>query len=1045
MRTKTLLISLLLFTTALIADWIPRSTRVTQTDPLGVQKAYQNNQYRSTAPDTLRLLALRAEFVQDDLKTTTGDGTFDLSSESNYVIDRPPHNRTYFQHQLLALRNYFATISNGRLIIESTVLPEGENDSYKLSEDMVYYSGLEDEELQKQRWAELLRDAVNIAADEDGPSFDDYDMFVVFHAGVGADISFDFDTTPYDIQSAFIDLETLRETIGNNDPDYEGIPAGGAAIQEGLILPETMNQEEINFGLLGVMTLLMGSQVGMPSLYNTEDGSAGIGQWGLMDQGSFNIFGLVPAYPSAWTRMYMGWDEPVVMNSVTDAVIASINAKSAPHLVKIPINASEYFLLENRQDDWNGDNTTFGRDQQGRRIQFDSTKVNFTVESGLGVVTSIDEYDFGIPGSGILIWHIDDRVIAENLASNTINDNPERRGVDLVECDGPQDIGQNYGLFTAGYGTSAGDYWDPYWNDNISHMYVNARDIEIDPPITAADEELLRQEIGVELSADRIPNSNTNDGAKSHIRIYDFSASDSLMTFSVSGDLAVDGFPRYLGNDVLENGVVLIENGVAAVTRSGMVLAWNLDGTKKIANDDSATITSAIGDSKSVPLAVIYETGEALTSAPLVVDFAGDGRQEFVLITTNGKAVVLGLRDNDSDGRADLLAEFETGVVPASDLMMAMINGTPSVVAGTADGRILRLSNKDSFTFELLNVFDGDQGIVQLAQLQGDIVAVCNDGWGGLLNSDLEILWEKQILTHPEAVHAVTADFNGDSEWELLVYDTAGQFVSTRGDGRVLYSGAFKTNETLSAPALGDVDQDGLPELLVSGRETMMAFQFDGAAALNFPVSFQAESDPLPALFWESSAAATSLTAHGSVIRTFNSKGLSVEGFPLSSGYDIVAAPVISSETAMPHLFIADANGRLQGFKLWENDDLRNTWLMPGGNAQRSFSLAASQSYQSREQHVMPTNRVFCYPNPTYDGQTYIRYTLNRGVDKVSIRIFDIAGEWVADLTDTPAGAGDHEVVWNVANVQSGSYLARVEAEYGSDSVIEFIKIAVVK
>jgi len=154
---------------------------------------------------------------------------------------------------------------------------------------------------------------------------------------------------------------------------------------------------------------------------------------------------------------------------------------------------------------------------------------------------------------------------------------------------------------------------------------------------------------------------------------------------------------------------------------------------------------------------------------------------------------------------------------------------------------------------------------------------------------------------------------------------------------------------------------------------------------------------------------------------------------------------VISTGMDMPQLFIADANGWLQGFKLWENDDLQNTWFVPGGNAHRSFTLAASQSYQAREQDVMPTKRVFCYPNPTYDGQTYIRYTLNRSVDKVSIRIFDIAGEWVTDLTDTPNGAGDHEVVWNVASVQSGSYLVRVEAEYGSDSVIEFIKIAVVK
>ncbi|MDZ7346990.1 MAG: hypothetical protein ONA69_09400, partial [candidate division KSB1 bacterium] len=57
---------------------------------------------RPHLPDTLKVLALRVQFIRDSLKTTTGDGTFDLSHSDEYLIDRPPHDRIYFEHQLLA-------------------------------------------------------------------------------------------------------------------------------------------------------------------------------------------------------------------------------------------------------------------------------------------------------------------------------------------------------------------------------------------------------------------------------------------------------------------------------------------------------------------------------------------------------------------------------------------------------------------------------------------------------------------------------------------------------------------------------------------------------------------------------------------------------------------------------------------------------------------------------------------------------------------------------------------------------------------------------
>lgn len=92
-----------------------------------------------------------------------------------------------------------------------------------------------------------------------------------------------------------------------------------------------------------------------------------------------------------------------------------------------------------------------------------------------------------------------------------------------------------------------------------------------------------------------------------------------------------------------------------------------------------------------------------------------------------------------------------------------------------------------------------------------------------------------------------------------------------------------------------------------------------------------------------------------------------------------------------------------------------------------------------------PERKAYNYPNPVYGNQTSIRYFVNED-SKINIKIFDLAGDFVAELNDNAQGGMDNETVWNVNDIQSGVYLARIEASGSSgktESVV--IKIAVVK
>jgi hypothetical protein len=64
---------------------------------------------------------------------------------------------------------------------------------------------------------------------------------------------------------------------------------------------------------------------------------------------------------------------------------------------------------------------------------------------------------------------------------------------------------------------------------------------------------------------------------------------------------------------------------------------------------------------------------------------------------------------------------------------------------------------------------------------------------------------------------------------------------------------------------------------------------------------------------------------------------------------------------------------------------------------------------------------------------------------RVRIKIFDLAGDLVADFAGPGVGGLDNEVLWDVSGIQSGVYFARIEATGDAGSGIAIVKIAVVK
>ena len=90
-------------------------------------------------PDTLRVLAVMAEFSPDNDDATFGDGTFGSIYSEDYgttIIDPLPHDAQYFRDHLRFANNNYSKVSNGLLVVEYKVIDQ----IFKVHSTMRYYS-----------------------------------------------------------------------------------------------------------------------------------------------------------------------------------------------------------------------------------------------------------------------------------------------------------------------------------------------------------------------------------------------------------------------------------------------------------------------------------------------------------------------------------------------------------------------------------------------------------------------------------------------------------------------------------------------------------------------------------------------------------------------------------------------------------------------------------------------------------------------------------------------------------------------------------------
>lgn len=1014
---------------------------------------------------TLRIIAVMAEFEPDTNRFTSGNGTFEPGSipyldEPGTPVDALPHNQAYFEAHLEFVKNYFEKISGSRLTIEYEVLPE----IYRLPNQMQFYSPVgPNPELTPV--ADLARDLWQQVAGSGtlpiqlNPSSNPETAFVIFHAGIGRDVELTattLDRTPQDIPSLYLDLNSISELL--SDPTFSGFPIsdGNILVTNSLIVPRTLTRAGTDFtgnrfliplSINGLLTAQIGSHIGLPDLFNTETGESGIGRFGLMDgAGIFAYNGLFPPELSAWEKLYLGWAQATDLEYDTSGPISvpAASLREENSIYRIPISRDEYFLAENRHRDPDGNGVTLTirrPDGSVTNQTFTNQDADFTNQlSGFdrllepGVITNVSNYDFALPGfldesengsgesrelnGGILIWHIDESVIRGKINTNTINNNPDRRGIDLKEADGAQDIGRtvSLGLSENPVNGSPFDFW---WDGNNSTV------------ITQGGSFSLYEN---RFAPDTTPDNDSHTGGTSFFELFNFSDNLPVGSFEIQ---PVDPFSGFYSqtdsrsdlsvNTVMTGSDLYYRNYPLSVLpfndiENPRFLIPGINGFQ-IYNPVSSSY-----DGPFVEISGIQQPLITFNSQVLAVAEKPELQTETVQLRTFNPFLISAVPDIDTS------IPGNKGFISQSDPNILDIDGTP-------------------FRYNLNSnqLIEDEQAVLSRSASFGEYQSTISNGSLILRFPGGTEIFNLSSLNEQNRLH--TGIINAGSEhiyFYLLTHNRLSLFTpeDNYSSPRIL----AESND-LEWPAIVDINHDGFPDFIYTDYEhnRIEGLNINGARLDGFPIapinSIRFRGTPLIADLNGNGTQNLIITGEDSLsaaLYAYDATGNQIDGFPLYLGAaenvnDVTVHPAISGH----YLLGLSQNGDL---KAWHFENIGEIlWPSKYGTAPDN-KVSGSINEQDRSPLVfslLNKNETYNWPNPARD-ETIIRFQTD-GPAEISLTISSMSGRKIYSEKLQSRGGLPEEHRIDTSGWASGAYFALLTAKQGRNSENKLINIAIVK
>ena len=1001
-----------------------------------------------TSRNSNKLLVLLVEFQEDNNPQTTGNGQFVQDPEGYPIpIGKPPHDHQFFTSQLEVLTYYYDAVSLGSFQVETDIFPQsspGNFIAYTLPNEMAYYNPPgASQSLMISRFEEYFHDIFTTADQDTLIDFSDYEHFMFIHAG--ADTQHDFNgDTPADIPSFYIQVGTGKEVIVDN-----GIVMDHACNVPELItqdIDENSNGVYTSFDNYGVINAVMvhefGHSIGFVDLYNTMNNTPQVGYYDIMDSGGsgivgfeyplysdsvYSIEGVYPALPSAWSRIIAFEDDFRARGILKD--ISEFNLKHRIHIlpaekiydpavmtdstayfVKIPLNDTEYLLVENRQPDPDGDGGNIPIWSEDNRVILAPSSMNMSDPD------PNYEYDYLLPGwidetgdtfgGGLLVWHIDEKILYENdnYTNNTVNTRHSRRAVKIIEADNIDDIGNIYSMFWQGTAYEPFYKFKPLIDED---GYFSGWDDEY---ILHANGEL--EFIGTiandELSSTSQPALVSNNGDPSIFSMYDISSysieynEERVMSFR----FGIRSF------DVTEK--IADYDSIAAIGRVGNIAGYP---TFPLLGDNNVVYYSLINENWAVNFGVAQSINLIPEYPIFPVDQDLDGDDEFLFINNN----------TICSFTPDEIEPF-TFSSNLSDIPLMIDSwGNPSMVIPTVDSLYFLPQNQKMNIGNAVCTFDGSKLI---AATNEKIYLIPDISIDGASIQEIYLPNYDPIYTPVSYIDMIDPSKN----CTFIQTGIGDIYKIQNGIAKEIFRLSPYTSSNATQLALGDFN--GI-SLVFGAEDRVFAISLDGTLNHGFPAYLENKqitsfSYPRIIAFPDETVVLLQEENNGYIAVNLQAKYVMKYSFYWVQQEQTDQFYWDNYQDKLLFIY-ADNHSHLYSSYI---ENITNDPVIWNGFRNNRYSIySGTDSYNLP---ITPHLDAYAYPNPAKSGE--VRFKIIDARNEINLKIFDIAGNLVYKETVNWNDAYGQDIRWNTSSIASGVYFAVVK----TDGKVRKIPFAVV-